>query len=500
MSFRWESSLCVLFISLTVQSAPVDQNPPDAPPPATFQSSTQLAQVRVIAEDKDGKPVTDLRKEEFQLVDNGLPQDIRLFLNESERLSSEPALIRPGTFTNRGESRPGGHSGYSVIVLDTLFTLLADENQGGSGAIWAIQKAVKALRSLPPGENVAIYATGYKLWVVREFTQDHESLEQKLRKWKPVMDVIPEEDKFDVLRQEIEQIAAHVAAIPGRKNLIWVAYRFPIAPPVVQKLKTADVAVYPVDAHGSVIGLKTEKALANMPLRALAAATGGVAYFDRDDLDVAIREAVDDGRSNYTLGFYPSGDDSVSRVHQIGVRVTRPGVTLRYRNIYQTEPPRKPAPAKAADLVKAMYSPVDALAIPIQASAKRIQNQTNQSVADRNRAAQTRGNDERLGFDTVLDVTSLDLAPIQNRWAGNLEVVALFMGADGRIVGARPALDQTVKLNFAQPTYDAVTQSGLLYHNEVKIPANAVEFKILIANIATGKIGTVTIPLSEVGP
>ena len=490
MNFRGQRWLCVLFVSLTAQSEAVEQNPPDAPPPATFQSSTQLAQVRVIAEDKDGNPVTDLRKDEFQLVDNGLSQDIRLFLNESERLSVTSPPILPGTFTNRGESRPGGHSGYSVIVLDTLFTLLADEYQGGSGAIWAIQKAVKALHSLPPGENVAIYATGYKLWVIREFTQDHESLEQKLRKWKPVMDVIPEENKFDVLRQEIEEIAGHIAAIPGRKNLIWVAYRFPIAPPVVQKLKTADVAVYPVDAHGSVIGLKSDRALANLPLRALAAATGGVAYFDRDDLDVAIHEAIDDGRSNYTLGFYPSGADTVSRTHQIAVHVTRPGVTLRYRNVYQTEPLRKPAPAKAADLVQAMYSPVDALAIPIQASAKRIQDHTNQ----------TRVNDGRLSFDTVLDVTSLDLAPIQNRWAGSLEVVGVFMAGDGRTVGARPALEQSVKLNLSQATYDTATQSGLLYHNELKIPANAVEFKILIANIATGKIGTVTIPLSEVGP
>ena len=383
-----------------------------------------------------------------------------------------------------------------MIVLDTLLTLLADENQGGSGAIWAIQKAVKALRALPPGESVAIYATGYRLWVVREFTQDRESLEQKLRKWKPAMDVIPAEDKVGVLHREIEQIAAHVAAIPGRKNLIWIAYQFPISPPVLQRLKTADVAVYPVDAHGSVIGFKSGKDAASMPLRALAAATGGVAYFDRDDLDVAIREAIDDGRSNYTLGFYPSGDDTVPRVHQVAVRVTRPGVTLRYRNVYQTEPPRKPAPVRVVDMAQALYSPVDALAIPIQASARRIPDQTQTN----RKAKPNRANDERLSFDTVLDAASLDLAPIQNRWTASLEVVAEFMAADGRIVGARPALDQTVNLDFTQPTYDTATQHGLSYRNELKIPANAVEFKILIANRATGKIGTVTIPLSEVGP
>ena len=416
--------LCVVIVSLTASRA---QTPPDAPP-AVFQSNAQLLQVRVIAEDRDGKPVTDLRQNEFQLRDNGSPQDLRLFLNESERTSLALPPLPPGTFTNRDKSRPDGHSGYSVIVLDTLLTLLADEGQGGSGTIWAIQTALKALHSLPPGENVAIYATGYKLWVVREFTQDRESLELKLRKWKPVMDVIPAENKVDVLHQEIDQIAEHVAAIPGRKNLIWVAYQFPITPLVLQKLRAADVAVYPVDAHGSVIGLKAAKTLTSMPLRALAAATGGVAYFDRDDLDVAIREAIDDGRSNYTLGFYPPGDDSVSRVHQIAVRVTRTGVTVRYRNTYKTEPPRKPAPAKVADMARALFSPVDSLAIPIQASAKRIQNQ--------------------LSFDTVLDAASLDLASVQNRWTGSLEVVAEFMAADGRIVGARPALDQTVNLNF----------------------------------------------------
>ena len=65
-------------------------------------------------------------------------------------------------------------------------------------------------------------------WVVREFTQDRESLERTLRKWKPAMDVSPEIDKPAALRREIEDIAGHVAAFPGRKNLIWIAYRFPV--------------------------------------------------------------------------------------------------------------------------------------------------------------------------------------------------------------------------------------------------------------------------------
>ena len=496
--------LWLFFLCLIVQAAPMPQDAPDAPPPATFQSSTQLVQVRVIAEDKNGRPVTDLRQEDFELADNGLSQEIRVFLNESEGPGVAAQPLPPGTFTNLSESRNGVHSGYSVIVLDTLMTALADENQGGSGAIWAIQKAVKALHSLPPGENVAIYATGYKLWVIREFTEDRESLEQTLRKWKPAQDVIPAENKSEVLRNEIEAVAGHVAAIPGRKNLIWVAYTFPIGPAVLQKLRAADVAVYPVDAHGSVIGLKTDKELTHLPLRALAAATGGVAYFDRDDLDVAIREAIDDGRSNYTLGFYPSGDDSIARTHQVAVRVKRPGVVLRYRTTYQTTRPRNPGPAKAADLVQAMFSPADARAIPVAASARRIADQTTQASAkqtttNRRGASRKSATSERLRFDAILDVTSLDLAPAGNRRTGRLEVAAMFMAADGSIAGDRPALDQTVDLNFSRATWDTAVKHGILYRNEVKIPAKAVQFRILIANMATGRIGTVTIPLSAVG-
>src|SRR5689334_16530905 len=133
---RW---LCFILLALAAQAAPDPQNPRDAPPPAVFQTGVQLVQVRVIAEDKDGKPVTDLRQEEFQLLDNGASQDIRLFLNESQQPSAAASPLPPGTFANRGASRRGEHSGYSVIVLDTLLTALADEFQGGSGAIWAIQ-------------------------------------------------------------------------------------------------------------------------------------------------------------------------------------------------------------------------------------------------------------------------------------------------------------------------------------------------------------------------
>jgi hypothetical protein len=67
---------------------------------------------------------------------------------------------------------------------------------------------------------------------------------------------------------------------------------------------------------------------------------------------------------------------------------------------------------------------------------------------------------------------------------------------DGSLAGE--VFYQTMTLNLSQSTYDKATREGLLYHNQLKIPANAVELKLLFANLASGKLGTLTIPLSEI--
>jgi hypothetical protein len=51
---------------------------------------------------------------------------------------------------------------------------------------------------------------------------------------------------------------------------------------------------------------------------------------------------------------------------------------------------------------------------------------------------------------------------------------------------------QTLNLNLGQ------TPQGLGYHNDLKIPLKAVELRLLFANPDFRKIGTLTIPLSEV--
>jgi VWFA-related protein len=474
---------------------------------SSFRATTKLVQVSVIAQDANGKPVMDLRREDFQIMDNGVPQEIRLFLSESPVQPPEPRT--PGTFTNRIALPEGSHSGYSVILFDNL-------NTGFEHTARARLRGLQALQAIPAGDQIAIYSLWCQFQVIREFTSDRDSLVERLHAFFPAAGAVcagsvPVEDALPANRapsmadlispeaaaarsraaadaarisalqagtitdQEMIQIADHLAGIPGRKNLIWIAQKFPLSPKALQRLMNTGVAIYPVDAIGSTIALAAEKEAHAAPIRALARVTGGVAYVDRDDLDVAIRESLDDGRVSYTLGFYPA-DEPAAKPHPLTIRVSPPGITLRYGSGYQADAPQPVSANPVAEFIEAINRPVDATSISITASAAR--------------------NRDRLDLSVSFDLSGFDLALKQGLWKGNAEVVARFITAEG--VWAGDVLSQTISFNLKPENYASMLSSGVTYHKEIRIPPKAVELKLLVGNLASGKIGTLTIPLSGV--
>ena len=477
-----------------------------------FRANTKLVEISVIAEvtasdGKPAKPIADLRGEDFQVFDNGVRQEIRLFVSPTE--TAAVAETKPeNVFTNRTAHTRTPHSGYAAIVFDNLVTDFGDPFGGGpadkEGTGFGAQKVLQALDNIAPGEKIAIYALGRSLRVIGEFTADRELLEQRLRAWKPSPDdaktgtalciaepvrgtaptagqqeSIDSCKRIDALQRqapydaELESIADHMAGIPGRKNLILMANQFPVSGRVLRKLIDANVAVYPVDeagvnVYGGVPGY-------------ISQLTGGLGYARRNDLDVVVREAVEDGRAAYILGFYqptddanPFGADLPAGPHSIEIRVNRPGVRLRYRTSYQMVSEHLNTPVQ--DLIAALNRPVDATGIGITASATRTQ--------------------DRLHLTESFEVPGLDLQFEQGLWKGRIEVVARFLTVEGKWAG--DAVAETLTLHLKTSTYEAARADGLRYDKELTIPPKAVELKLLIANAASGKIGTLTIPLGEV--
>ena len=68
---------------------------------ATFIVDTKLVVINVSVKDKSGRPITNLKKEDFQLLEDGVPQQITVF--DRQQLSSDP--LAPMSFSPRPSTR-----------------------------------------------------------------------------------------------------------------------------------------------------------------------------------------------------------------------------------------------------------------------------------------------------------------------------------------------------------------------------------------------------------
>ena len=215
---------------------------------ASFSARTSLIQFTVIAQDKDGHPVSDLNSSDLELFDSGKPQTIRIFrLNRGENEQNAQPPANPGgsdnrVFTNIGDWNSAGTS-VTIIVIDALNTKWTDQ-------AFVRQQLLRFLRGIRPGDFVALYNLGRGGFrVLYDFTTDASELVSTVNAWKgspghsrsALEQWLSGEDKSYMLAQgdsytggaaewmvdALGHIADHLAGIPCRKNLIWISGAFP---------------------------------------------------------------------------------------------------------------------------------------------------------------------------------------------------------------------------------------------------------------------------------
>ena len=74
-----------------------------------------------------------------------------------------------------------------------------------------------------------------------------------------------------------------------------------------------------------------DRMAAHSTMNDLADRTGGRAFYNRNDLDGAVRDSITDGSTYYTLGYYPENKDWNGGFRNIQVKLRRGSVKLRYR-------------------------------------------------------------------------------------------------------------------------------------------------------------------------
>ncbi len=174
-------------LSQTAQTQPPK---PNASQPkqddTTIRIETELVQVEAIVTDKSGKLVRDLKREDFELKEDGKPQDISHFslgtstrparwLTTERTANSKEATTTPAT--NAAPTTPEVRTGrYIVLTVDDLHLAF-------SNLVYARQALLKFVdQQLTPDDQVALITTSGQLGLHQQFTNNRDILKRAINR------------------------------------------------------------------------------------------------------------------------------------------------------------------------------------------------------------------------------------------------------------------------------------------------------------------------------
>jgi Ca-activated chloride channel homolog len=279
---------------------------------ARFSAQSSLVVLSATAIDKSGRPVMNLKREDFRILEDGRPQRIEHFA-------------------------PGQDS-----PLRVLFLADASGSMTGELKIASTRMAlVQLLASLGPQDQAALAAFDHKYWGVVPFTTDRKAIEKAYADIEPFSSTA----LHDALDRAAHDISTHGE---GRRAVVVLTDGIDTASTktaeeVIARSRALDVPIYtvtvvsPIDdpASDRYTGDRKEDARKGAAvLTRYAEMSGGRAFTVSDfrGLKEAADRIVGELKHQYRLGYDPPPGPPVFR--RIAVQSTRKGVVIKTRSGY----------------------------------------------------------------------------------------------------------------------------------------------------------------------
>lgn len=298
------------------------EEPPPPPPPSkpkkvegmpdySIKVDVPLVNVDVLVTTKDGQFIPGLKKDNFRVIEDGVPQAVTNF-NISEAPITAVLLVE---------------------FASTNYYFMVE----------ALQASYAFARQLRKDDWVAVLSYDMKPHILADFTQDKQTVFGALNRLR--MPGFAETNLFDAVYDTLDR----VDQIEGRKYIILVTTGVDTfsklnLDQIMKKIKTShDVTIFPVSVgfavrnycqthrcgytHGMGIPVTEMDYLqGDNEMRTFASLTGGRAYFPRfqAELPEIFRDIVGDIRNQYNLGYRPTNPKLDGTYRKLKVEVIAP--------------------------------------------------------------------------------------------------------------------------------------------------------------------------------
>ncbi len=283
----------------------------ESAPPRVFHVNVRLVNVFVNATDSHGVPVPGLTRDDFQISEDGIPQQIKLF----EKQSEQPLNI--------------------VLAIDTSGSVRKDWQQETAAASRFLRSLVR------PVDSVDLMEFSTHIREVVPFTNNVKAIENGLKELHG--------GYATAMYQAVEMASQKLQGREGRKILVIISdggntahganYQDAFRAAINAEASIYSLIDVPVEASaGRELG--GEHALIT-----LAEDTGGKFYYggDPQKLEASFRQLSEDLRTQYLLGYYaqprPAADDFRQITVTLKHRDPNAVVNLRYRPGYYASQP-----------------------------------------------------------------------------------------------------------------------------------------------------------------
>jgi Ca-activated chloride channel homolog len=267
-----------------------------------FRGGVDLSTFAATVTDKKGNLITDLTKDDFEIVEDGRKQSLEYFA------------------MGDGDAAPPMHLGLMVDASGSM----QNDMKLAQGA------AVKFLNMLPAAQDITLVDFDTQVRIARYPQRDFARLIERIRQRKA--------DGLTALYDALGTYLDGADSQDGRKVMVMYtdggdtrsALSFS---ETMTLLKASNVTVY---AIGLVDNMGSARAQVQMTLRRMVETTGGEAFFPSamKDVESAYDKVLLEIKGQYHLGYQSTNTARDGAWRKVEIRLKRPGLRVRSRQGY----------------------------------------------------------------------------------------------------------------------------------------------------------------------